>query len=343
MVVAIGFDTHKASVAGAAVDELGRVQQVRQLDNNPSAHREVERWVRGFGDDVVVGIECSATYGAALARHLIAAGILVKEVPPGLAHREANRPRRGKSDPTDAIAIARVVARECDLGAPKGPGASEDLKLLSDFRDQLVHARTQLANRIHKDLVVIRPGYNATIPNLVAKKNIARALQMLRGQGSTRAQLTRRRISELRRLDEQLVDVRQEIAEKLRESGTSLTELRGVGVTIAAKILGEVGDVRRIRSKAAFGMLTGTAPLPASSGTTTRHRLNRGGNRKLNVALHHMALTLARTDPETKAFIARHREAGKSHKEAIRCLKRHLANVVFRTLMADATPAQIAA
>lgn len=343
MGVAVGIDTHKATVAAAAVDELGRVRDQQSGTNEPSSHRQLERWIKSFGDDVVVGIECSATYGAALARRLIDAGVEVKEVPPGLAHREANRRRRGKSDPTDAVAIARVVAREQDLGPARTAGIAEDLKLLSDFRDQLVHARTQLANRIHKDLVVLRPGYERKIRNLVGKKNIAAAVQLLRGEHCTRADLTKKRIAELRRLDQQLVQLKGEMTTKLEESGTTLTELPGVGVAIAAKILGEVGDVRRIRSKAAFGRITGTAPLPASSGATTRHRINRGGNRQLNVALHFMALTLTRTDPETKAFVARHREAGKSYREALRCLKRHLANVVFRTLMADATSVQIAA
>jgi transposase len=111
-------------------------------------------------------------------------------------------------------------------------------------------------------------------------------------------------------------------------------------VVIAARILGEVGDPRRIRSKAAFAQMAGTAPLPASSGATTRHRLNRGGNRRLNHALHYMALVRYRTDPETRSYVQRLRTEGKSFREAMRCLKRHLSNVVYRRMVADLANAQ---
>lgn len=118
---------------------------------------------------------------------------------------------------------------------------------------------------------------------------------------------------------------------------------RGTGPFIAAKILGEVGDPSRIRSKPAFAVLSGTAPLSASSGQVQRHRLNRGGNRQLNWALHYIALVQCRITPEAQAYMARKREAGKSHKEAMRCLKRQLSNVVYRHLVADARRAELAA
>ena len=127
----------------------------------------------------------------------------------------------------------------------------------------------------------------------------------------------------------------KQMAAKVKESGTNLTQLGGIRFVMAAKILGEVGDPSRLRSKGSFAMLTGTAPLEASSGRTKRHRLNRGGNRQLNYALHTMALTRCRGDRDTKAYIERLRGEGKSDKEAMRCLKRHLSNVVFKQLVAD--------
>src|SRR6266545_5932993 len=129
----------------------------------------------------------------------------------------------------------------------------------------------------------------------------------------------------------------------VRQTGTSLTAIPGVGPFIAAKILGEVGDPSRVRSKAAFAVLSGTAPLPASSGQTQRHRLNRGGNRQLNWALHYIALVQCRILPDAKTYMARQREAGKSHKEGMRCLKRHLSNVVYRHLVADSRRGDLAA
>lgn len=201
---------------------------------------------------------------------------------------------------------------------------------------QLVRARTQAQNRIHKHLVVMSPGYETKVVNVSAKKHLDVLEARLAPDSSTRAGLVRRHIADVKRLSDDIYRVTKEIEAKLEELGTSLTSLTGVGPAIAARILGDVGDVRRIRSRAAFAQMTGTAPLPASSGTTTRHRLNRGGNRKLNHALHLIAINRCRLDPETKAYVATRLAEGKTKKEVLRCLKRHLANVLFRQLMADA-------
>jgi transposase len=336
MGVAIGVDSHKGSLAAAALDGLGRVVAVREFPNNPRGHDALLQWSRGQGRDRIIGIEGAGSFGAGLARHLLDAGEDVSEVPAFLSYRERKRnPSRGKSDPSDAVAIARVVARGEGLSSPRRADVFVDLKLLSDHRDQLVRARTRLINRTHTDLVISHPGYETRIPKLDSKKNQAAALSLLRGDRSVRAGLIRDRITEIRRLTKKIADVEKQIAAKVKESGTTLTALQGIGFVIAAKILGEVGDPARIRSKGAFAMLTGTAPLEASSGATKRHRLNRGGNRQLNYALHMMARARLRHDDDTKAYVARRRLEGKSDKEATRCLKRHLSNVVFRQLVAD--------
>jgi transposase len=175
------------------------------------------------------------------------------------------------------VAIARVVASEDPLPSARREALLSDLRLLVDYRDQLVRAKTQLANRAHADLVNIRPGYWAEVPNLRAKKHQAKGRSLLRGDRSVRAELVRRRLAEVSRLDREIADLDRRIAVTVAQSGTTLTEIPGVGPYIAAKILGEVGDPSRIRSKAAFAVLSGTAPLPASSGKTQRHRLNREG------------------------------------------------------------------
>lgn len=126
------------------------------------------------------------------------------------------------------------------------------------------------------------------------------------------------------------------IQAKVDESETTLIQLPGIGALTAARIIGEVGDIRKFKSKAAFGHITGTAPIPASSGTVVRFRLNRAGNRRLNHALHYMALTQARIHPKAKEYVDRKVSEEKSKREAIRCLKRQLANVVYRQMMADA-------
>jgi transposase len=333
--VAIGVDSHKSTLAAAAVDELGRLLDARQFTNDEGGHEALRDWVATHAGARTVGIECSATFGAGLAHLLLASGEDVREVPPNLSHREARRQSKGKSDPVDALAIARVVAREPNLPSPRRVAVLDDLKALCDHRDQLVRERTRLCNRIHRDLIVIRPGYERRVPRVLGKKNLSSVMTMVRRDASVRARLIRERVGEIRRLDRRVATLEAEIAAKVSQSGSRLPAMRGVGPLTAAKILGEVGDVSKLRSAPAFARLAGTAPLPASSGSTTRHRLNRGGNRQLNLALHSIALSRYRYDPETRAYVERRRAEGKSFKEALRCLKRHLANVIYRQMTAD--------
>ena len=336
MGVAVGVDSHKSSLAVAALDELGRVVGAKEFPNDARGHDALLRWSKAQDSDRVIGIEGAGSYGAGLAQYLIDAGENVYEVPAFLTHRERKRaPSKGKSDPTDAVAVARVTARGEGLSSPRRIDIFVDLKLLSNHRDQLVRARTRLINRPHTDLVISHPGYEKKMPKLNSKKNQDGAMTLLRGDHSVRAGLIRDRIREIRRLSNKIADVERQIAGKVNESGTTLTELQGIGFVIAAKILGEVGEPGRIRSKGAFAMWTGTAPLEASSGATKRHRLNRGGNRQLNYALHMMARARLRHHADTKAYVARRRTEGKSEKETVRCLKRHLSNLVFRQLVAD--------
>jgi transposase len=329
----IGVDSHKCSLAAAAVDELGRVIGVREFPNDPQGHLALLAWARDHETPRAIGVEGSGNYGAALCRALSSAGERVLEVPATLTFRERRRKgSQGKSDPVDAVAIVRVLARGEVLPSPRRARALADLKLLSDYRDQLLCTRTQRANRVHRDLVVLRPGYHRMVPNLVGAKHLSRAASLVKGDPSVRAELVRRRIGELRRVSKEIAETKARLREALAASGTTLTEVPGL---IAAKILGEVGDVDRIRSQAAFAMMAGTAPLIASSGMSSRHRLNRGGNRKLNFALHYTALVRYRSDEKTKAYVERRRAEGKTFKEAMRCLKRHLSNVVYRQMVFD--------
>jgi transposase len=342
--VAIGVDPAKGSLAVAAVDPLGRVLDAGEFSNDPRGHRALLGWVRDRAPDRVIGIECSLSYGAALSRLLLCSGEDVREVPTTLTFQQRRRRgSQGKSDLVDSVAIARIVASGEVLPSAHRIQVLSDLRALVDYRDQLVRARTQVANRAHADLVNLRPGYGKEVPNLRAKAHRAKARSLLRGDRSVRADLLRGRLGELRRLETEVATMDRRIGALVRQTGTSLTQIPGVGPFIAAKILGEVGDPSRVRSKAAFALLSGTAPLQASSGQTHRHRLNRGGNRQLNWALHYAALVQCRITPEAKAYMARQRELGKSHKEAMRCLKRHLSNVVYRHLMADAKRAALAA
>ena len=335
MGVVAGVDSHKKSFAVAMVDEIGRDVGVRQFPNNPTGHTRILEWLSGHDVDLV-GIEGSANFGAGLTRVLVAAGVTVKEVPAFLTARERKRaPSQGKSDPADARAIARSTLRGQGLCEPLNDGPTADLKLLGDHRDQLNRARQRVANQTHALLVRTFPGYDAKVKKLSTKKGIRAAREIASTSDSVAAELIADGLTELEAFDVRIAASEKRIKRAVATTETSLTAQRGIGAITASMFLGEVNDPRRLRSQAAFAMLNGSAPLRASSGDIVRHRLNRGGNRRLNRALHIMAITLMRTDEETKAYIRRRRAEGKSKREAIRALKRHLSNVVYRCLMDD--------
>jgi len=330
----VGVDTHKATLAACCVDEVGAAVAERIFGNDPGGFGELLAWLTEHAVERV-GLEGSAGFGAAAARFLLAAGVAAVEVPPQLSYRERLRTRRaGKSDPGDALAIARVTLREPELPPVRLPDASRELHLLVEARDDLAAEMTRVRNRLHADLVVLSPGYTAVAANLVAEKHrrtVGRLLRPLRG---VQAELARERLSRLAKLAAELRSLDRRI--EARVAGHPLLALPGVGPLVTAKLVGEVGDVRRFRSADAFAMLAGVAPIPASSGQTRRMRLNRGGNRQLNRALHGIVLAQVRSHPPAQAFVARKRAEGKSWREALRALKRHLARIVFRILSASA-------
>jgi transposase len=339
---AIGIDTHKATLAACAVDELGGAVAERTFANDPRGHAALLGWIRTVGPGARIGLEGSAGFGAAAARSLLEAGETVCEVPSQLSHRERLRTRRaGKSDPGDALAIARVAAREPDLPPVRTADRTREIQLLVEAREDLVTEATRVRNRLHADLVVLLPGYQVSVANLVAlrsRRSVGARLRLLRG---IQAELARGRLARLGRLMAEAKALETRLDELVGDH--PLRTLPGVGVLTAAKIIGEAGDVGRFRSADAFAMLAGVAPIPASSGQTQRMRLNRGGNRQLNRALYVIALAQAWHYAPAKAFIARKRAEGRTWREALRALKRHLARVVFRLLVNPPTFARLAA
>ena len=273
------------------------------------------------------------SFGAPLARFLIAAGSSVREVPPQLSRHERGRTRRaGKSDPGDALAIARVTLREPDLPPVRLVDRSLEIQLLVAAREDVVEEMTRVRNRLHADLRVLVPGYGASAASLTAVRHQRTVARLLRGLTGVQAELARARLARLRGL---AVDERGLAAQiATRVDGHPLLTLPGAGVLVTAKLIGEAGDVRRFRSPDAFAALAGVAPIPASSGQTQRMRLNRGGNRQLNRALYTIALSQACHHPSGKAYVERKRAAGKTWREALRSLKRQLVRTVFRLLQA---------
>jgi len=330
---AIGVDTHKATLAACAVDPLGAPIAEATFANDPKGHLAFIAWARSKAPEATIGIEGSSSYGAPLARAAQQAGLCVREVPPHLSRAERRRTRRpGKSDPGDALAIARVTAREANLPPIRLPDQTTELRLLVEAREDLIGEATRVRNRLHAHLIILLPGYGGTVANLVAAHNRAAIGRRLRGNGAVQAELARSLLVRLERLGREVDGLTRRITASV--AGHPLLTLPGAGPITVARLIAEVGDVHRFRTADALAALAGVAPIPASSGQVQRMRLNRGGNRQLNRALHVIALSQSRFHPPAKAYVTRRIEVdGKTWREAIRALKRRLVRPVYRLLL----------
>lgn len=330
----VGIDAHKGTLTCSAVDELGRETESISAANDGRGFRKIERFALRVGA-TRIGIECSGSYGLGLAQHLVAGGFEVKEVPGQLVKQVRRSVGRGKSDELDALLIAGVVAREESLPPPPLKGAAHDLKALVEHREALLKEAGRHRNRAHALLTQLRPGYWRVVPALTRPRHLEAARRLVDEDPGVRAELLRDALARIGELQRAAKALERRIEALVRVSGTSLTDVIGISAITAARILAELRDIGRVSSQSAFGALTGTAPVPASSGKTDRWRLNRGGNRQLNRAIHTVALTQCRHDPRARAYLDRKRQAGKRKKDAMRCLKRHLARVIYKRLVAD--------
>jgi transposase len=330
---AIGVDTHKATLAACAIDELGRVIDEATFANDPVGHLEFIAWARSIDPEARIGVEGSSSFGAPLARAVQGAGLCVREVPPHLSRFERRRTRRpGKSDPGDALAIARVTAREPNLPPIRLPDRTSEIRLLLEAREDLIGETTRARNRLHAHLRILLPGYGGTVANLVAARHRTMVRRLLRGNASVQGELARSLLDRLLRFERECGVLTHRIEALV--DGHPLLALPGAGPITVARLIAEAGDMRRFRTPDAFAALAGVAPIPASSGQVQRMRLNRGGNRQLNRALHVIAVTQSRFHPPAKAYVTRRIEAdGKTWREAIRALKRQLVRPVFRLLV----------
>jgi transposase len=341
MKVLIGVDPHKASLAVAAVDEAtSELLERAAFPQDRSGLRSLERWARRFPERRWA-VENAGGLGRHLAVRLAAAGVSVVDVPPKLSARVRvlSTGNARKNDGVDALATALAASRNERLAQVDPEASSEALRLLSERREDLVAERTRALNRLHALLRDLLPG---GVAEKLSADRAARILRAIRPKGAS-ARLRRRLASEVlrdvRTLDRKIADLNERIEAEVEASGTTLTQIFGVGPILAARIIGTVGDVGRFPTKAHFASYSGTAPLEASSGEVVRHRLSLAGNRKLNYALHMVATCQARSDARGGTYYRKKIAEGKSRKEALRCLKRRVSDAVFRSLLADSQAA----
>jgi transposase len=333
--VTFGVDCHKKTHTIVGVDEVGREVSRRTVAASPEGHLEAVCWAAGWQSRRWALEDCRHVSGQ-LERDLLVAGEAVVRVSPRLmaSSRRSGR-ERGKSDPIDALAVARVGLREPDLPVARLEGRSRELRLLVDHREDLVGERTRAISRLRWRLHELAPGYQIRPRALTRRRSWAAVEQLLESHQGLLAELAAALLSRIQSLSAEISGLDKRITTLTEELAPSLLELHGCGSLTAAKIVGETGEVSRFRSSASFALNNGTAPIPASSGNQQRVRLNRGGNRQLNAALHRIAITQIRTGSLGRAYFAKQLGAGHTQKEALRSLRRRLSDEVYRRLLAD--------
>jgi transposase len=341
--VILGVDAHKRSHTVVAIDEIGRKLGERTVPATPEGHLEAVRWAARWPDRRFALEDCRHVTRR-LEADLLAAGEAVVRVPTRLMAGERRGGReRGKSDPIDALAVARAALRETELPAAQLEGEARDLRLLVDHRDDLVAERSRLQNRLRWHLHELFPGLEIRLKGLRAFRTLAALEARLQGQPGMVATIARELIVRCRELTVRVNDLEREITRQVREFAPTLLELPGCGALSAAKIVGEVAGAARFRSKACFARWNGTAPIPVWSGNEARFRLNRGGNRQVNAALHRIAITQWRGVGPGHAYVARRLASGDRKTEALRLLRRRLSDEVFRRLRVDEELRHVAA
>jgi transposase len=336
--VIIGVDPHKGSHTAVAVD--GDEAQLAKVRVRSSRHQldQLLRWAASF-EQRTWAIESAGGLGYLLAQQLVAAGETVLDVPATLAARVRvlGTGRSNKNDPNDAHSVAVAALRAPRLASVARADRRGVLRLLAKRNNELGRTRNKTACRLHALLAELVPG---GIPNEINAASAERTLAGVKPHSPVevaRHALSLEHLEDLRRLDTQMRTSKARIAEAIAASATSLTELFGVGPVVAAMLIGYTGDVARFRNRDHFAAYTGAAPIEMSSGGRITHRLSRRGNRQLNHALHIAAITQIRfRHSPGRAFFERKVAEGKTKKEAVRALKRRIADAVYGQLLIDA-------
>jgi transposase len=332
--VVLGADLHKRSHTVVVIDEVGRKLAEKTVRATDAGHLELRRWA-GQWPERRWGLEDCRHLSRRLDAELVRLGEAVVRVPPKLmaGARESNR-EPGKSDPIDALAVARAVLREPGLPVATLEGPDRQVRLLVDHREDLVGERTRHEQRLRWFLVELAIDEPAprSLGRTVVQAAVASALA---DRTEAVARFARDLLARIVELSHAIGALEREITTHVRDLAPTLLALPGCGALTAAKIVGEAAGISRFRSKEAFARHNGTAPVPVWSGNAVRHRLNRGGNRQLNAALHRIAVTQIRLQGPGRAYLDHRIAQGDTRTEAIRALRRRISDEVFRRLKAD--------
>lgn len=337
--VVLGIDAHKRSHTVVAVDEVGRQLGQHTTGTTSEDHLDLVRWASRFEGERVWAVEDCRHLSRRLEADLLRVGERIRRVPPKLMAQARDSARTyGKSDPIDALAVARAALRYPDLPEAHLDGPSRELRLLVDHRDDLVAERTRAINRLRWHLHELDPAWDPRARSLTRLKHLDAVAARLAELSGPVARIAAEIVADVRQLTLRERALEREITALVASLAPTLLAMVGVGALTAAKIVAETADVRRFRSKDAYARHNGTAPLPVWSGNRERHRLSRTGNRQLNAAIHRIAVTQIRCHDQAKDYLARRLAGGNTRTEALRCLKRRLSDIVYRALLADTQP-----
>lgn len=333
--VVLGVDTHKDVHAAAVLNPLGAVLGSRCFPTTASGYRELLRWAQGFGQLRQAGVECTGTFGKALARHLRSNDVEVIEVN---QPDRGERRRRGKTDTIDAEAAARaVLSGRATAAAKSSDGAVEMLRLFKLAKASAIKSRTQAINQLKNVLVAADPQLRDQLTALTTKALVRRCAELPAQPGANVAGATRYTLRllahRIQQLSAEIAELNQHLTETIGQHMPKLLQQKGIGPDCAAELLIAAGDnPDRLHHEGSFAALCGVSPVEASSGNTQRRRLNRGGNRNANSALYLIVVTRLRCCPRTRAYVERRTTEGLSKRDIIRCLKRYIAREIYRNL-----------
>jgi transposase len=334
--VIIGMDPHKNSATIEVVDERGRVLAGGRYGTDKAGYADMLRAGRRFTDRVWAVEGCNGI-GRHIAHRLVHDGETVLDVPAKLSAqvRVFATGNGRKSDPVDAHSVAMVALRTPNLVQVRLDAELQVMGMLVDRRDELGRARTQTINRLHRLLLELLPGGAKKFLSAPQARALIATVKPRDLVGKTRRRLVVELIGELERIDRAIKAADKDLKAIVLARGSTLMRLHGIGPSNAARLLADVGDIRRFADRDRFASWNGTAPLDASSGQQQRHRLSRAGNRRINRAVHIMAVVQLRHRTEGRAYFDAKKAAGKTSMEAMRALKRRLSNVVYARMMAD--------